>query len=235
LFTKSIETIDGYDLSSIQECNNTIKFKLQDNTIHTIPCIISDKSSVYADGEQTSKYLTLRDDQISVTVQNNELTSQLQEQQRFIFNNDEKCIYKLTKIQSLINTGLLTLTMNVDTKQSDDRVDLNLANYKIIIPQPEPTPTGYSIVIEGDDSITIGGNTSTYTAKVYSDNVLVEGMSVVWSLDNTEFATIQSSTGNTCIVKSYDGYSYGEVVLSAILVDDNSVVGEKNIEIVSLF
>lgn len=220
-----------YKIAKIYECNNEFKWQDKNLNIHSSPVLILDKTSVYSDGLNVSKFITLTDDQILITIPNNPHTKQLKIDKRIIFNNDIDNVYKITKIQDLVHEGLIYITMSRgEYNSANDNVELGICDYVVATPPQEPTPIGYSIVVSGDNTINRSGS-KTYNAKVYADGEEVFDKTVVWSLNNSN-GSIISSTGLSCVVK---GLVIGNVVLKAELSDDTSVFGEKTIQITGLF
>ncbi len=78
-----------------------------------------------------------------------------------------------------------------------------------------------SITISGDDTLAIG-LTSTYTATVSPSTAR---QSVTWSVDNEDYATINTSTG------ALTGVSEGTVTVTATSTVDSSISGSKTVEI----
>ena len=114
-----------YNSGIIEKCNNQLNFMIA-ATPYTYPCIIMDKSSQYSDGTDAKEYLVLVDDQILVIVSEDDYTSTLKPNNRFIFNN--KYSFLITKINNLTQTqrGLLYLTMKFVEKSENDDFDNNL-------------------------------------------------------------------------------------------------------------
>lgn len=193
-----IESNDVYKLSKIVRCNNVLKFQDDELNIHEIPCKISDKTSVYSDGVEMNKFLALQDDQIMVTIPNNEITKLINLEKRFIFDNSE--IYKLTKIQKLTHPGLLHLVMTKSPYNSQsDRLDLNLADYKELPTTPLTPPTPTEINIYGDTTIQLN-QTKTYTTD-FGGNVIFMLKSDD-GINNTDLASIVEVGGGSCKIKA---------------------------------
>ena len=220
-----------YKIAKIYECNNEFKWQDKNLNMHSSPVLILDKTSVYSDGLNVSKFITLTDDQILITIPNTPHTKQLKIDKRIMFNNDIDNVYKITKIQDLVHEGLIYITMSRgEYNSANDNVELGICDYVAVTPPQEPIPIGYSIVVNGDNTINRSGS-KTYTAKVYADGEEVFDKTVVWSLSNSN-GSITSSAGLSCIIK---GLVIGNVVLKAELSDDTSVFGEKTIQITGLF
>jgi len=190
----NISDIDNkifYKSCKIQKCNNTLKW--QDENLNTIeiPCILLDKTS---DGIEYTKYLNLTEDQILTIIPKNNDTIKLQLDKRFIFNNSEQAIYKITKIDFLTQPGLIKLTMKKDLLTSNDKVDLNIADYQGLVVSG----------IQGSDTIRLK-NQETYTIDV----------DVTWSISNSNVSIISQDSRNITLK--------GEVMGNVTLIANDGV------------
>lgn len=207
-----------YAKGIIERCNNTLKWQTSTGEIKEYPCIITDKTSVYSDGLYTNKFITLGDDQILVTIQNNSDIIQLEVDKRFIFNHSKNDIYKLSKIQSLVQEGILYLTMTKDQYSANDRLDLNLADYV------EKT---YTIeILNGAEQTVKYGETLQLNIRVESDGVLVTP---------TPNLLFETSDGTVCTVDE-DGLvlatnDSGSATVTVKLASDNNVYATINIKV----
>jgi hypothetical protein len=212
-----------YAKGIIEKCNNTLKWQTSTGEIKEYPCIISDKSSTYADGTLETKYIVIADDQILITIQSNSDTIQLEVDKRFIFNHSKNDIYKLSKVQSLIQEGILYLTMTKDQYGVNDRLDLNLADY---------VQNNYILTITNGDSISLT-NTETLQLSVTLTNngVPVENPTVVYSSSNEEICTVSTtgliqpiSEGVVTITAVSNGVSDTiEVTVEEVVADNYSI------------
>jgi len=131
----------------IQKCNYTLPFQTTSSTIIQEPCIVLTQSE-YTSGENQGNVITLAENQRVVLIQYNENTKYLVEEKRIFIDQlcDKPKVYKITKVDriSYMNgtNGLLKLTCDVDEQQqSNDRVDLKIANYISTDPSPTTTPS----------------------------------------------------------------------------------------------
>lgn len=219
-----------YKSCKIYECNALLKWQDETLNVITIPVILADKSSIYSDGVEVSKFFNLANDQILITIPSNSDTIKISDGKRFMFKHD-KNIYKVSKVQDLVAEGLIYITMTIDTYSAvTDRVDLGICDYIEPTTPEEPGEIGYSVIIQGDSSIT-KNYTKIYTSKVFADGIEVFDKSVLFSLNNSN-ATITNVNGNSCVVK---GLVVGSCTLKCELTDDSSVFDEKQIQIVGIF
>lgn len=224
----------------IQKCNNIITFQTPDKIIHKIPCIITDRASVYSDGVEDGKYLRLPDGLIKIVIPNNEVTNTFDLlNKRIIFDHSKDSVFEVTKVSKLLIKGLIEIIAEVQQYDENiDNLEMNLSNYvepdNQDTPTDSPTEAGYSISIIGDDKIKlIDTEPKIYVAKILSDGVEVDDKSVVWGVNNNRLKII-NSTDTTCTIKADVGnYQYGKYILTAKLADDESILTEKVIEVVA--
>lgn len=211
----------------ITKCNNTLTFQISDATIHTIPCIITDRASVYSDGVDDTKYLSLPDGLIKIVIPNNELTNTFDLlNKKLIFDHSIDSVYKVKKVGKLLKQGLIEIIAEVQLyDENTDNLELNLSSYVEPIEVPvEPEPTDpITLTINGVDRISVYDNPQTFIVNTTEP--------VEWSIIGTT-AKIQSVNGNSCVVTYVDSMQFGSNALRCELISDSSVFAEKSIEIV---
>jgi hypothetical protein len=209
------------------KCNNILTFQTPDTTIHTIPCIITDRASVYSDGTDDTKYLSLPDGLIKIVIPNNELTNTFDLlNKRLIFDHSKHSVFEVKKAEKLLKKGLIEIIAKIELyDKNTDNLELNLSSYVKPIEVPvEPEPTDpITLTITGVDRISVYDNPQTYI--VNSD------LEVVWSISGTT-AKIQNISGNSCVVTYVNSMQFGSNILRCELVSDSNVFVEKSIEIV---
>lgn len=225
--TKENESVKGHQSCSMGKCNNILTFQTPDTTIHTIPCIITDRASVYSDGVDDTKYLSLPDGLIKIVIPNNTITNTFDLlNKKLIFDHSIDSVYKVKKVGKLLKQGLIEIIAEVQLYDPNkDNLELNISSYVEPIEaliEPEPT-NPITLTITGVDRISVYDNPQTYT--VNSD------LEVVWSIVGAT-AKIQSVNGNSCVVTYVNSMQFGSNVLRCELVSDNTVFAEKSIEIV---
>ena len=216
-----------YNKVLIMPCNNILTIQTPDTTIHSIPCIITDRASVYSDGVEDTKYLSLPDGLIKIVIPNNAITNTFDLlNKRIIFDHSIYSIFTVKKADKLLKKGLIEIIAEVTTYDANqDNLELNLSEYvePVEIPtEPEPTDP-ITLTITGVDRISVYDNPQTFTVNTNLD--------VVWSIVGTT-AKIQSVNGNSCVVTYVDSMQFGSNILRCELVSDSSVFTEKSIEIV---
>lgn len=221
----------------IQKCNNTLTFQ-DPNTleIYTLPCTLQDKTSVYSDGIYQNPYLTLADDQILITVPNNDITNKIVTNMRFIFDHDEWCIYKCTKIDKLTQKGLTKFVMKHDTYiKAKDNLELNIADYKEILEEPEPpeplNPESYKIELDLSYNEVIFNTFETCNVKVYFEDEEIDGEITFEIIGDNTILWLENIQHRQCNIKAGD--KPGGVILRVSLVDNEDIHEEVEIKAVA--
>jgi len=213
-----------YAKGIIERCNNTLKWQNSTGEIKEYPCIISDKSSTYADGTLETKYIVIADDQILITIQSNSDTLQLELDKRFIFNHSKNDIYKLSKIQPLLKEGILYLTMTKSEYGTNDRLNLNLADY---------VQNNFALTITNGNSISLTTSETLQLSVTLTNNgVVVENPTITYSTSDEEICTVSTigliqpiSEGVVTITAVSNGVSdIIEVTVEEVVADNYSIV-----------
>ena len=227
-----------HQIAKIMECNNVLTIQ-DDKTlkIHKLPCLLQDKTSVYADGILDGKIISLPDDQIMMTVPNNEITREITSGKKIIFNHNKHSIYKTKRIDSLTKNGLIFIRAVRDVYDPNvDNLELNISTYV----EPEETPTEpptpvdptlpdkFTIEIQGAKSVT-SGTSETYMAVVKNNGVVVDEP-VTWKFDNKEISALTMTSFDTksCTI-SCSSFSFGMGYLDVFLDKDISITTYKSI------
>ena len=213
--------------TKIYYCNQTLTWQDEFNVVHTTPCILSDKTSVYSDGLSKTTLISLGTDQTSIIVQENEYTSKIPINKRFIFKNDGNNIYEVNRRDNLTLDGLISFVVKKSLYDPlYDNLELNLANYNGKQPDPEEPETP-----EDPEGLTITGvgKFTVYEKDVeYSVNT---DKPVIWTLSRIDVGKITSTTDNKCFISPVSTSKIGKFVLKVTLVEDETIFVEKNIEI----
>jgi hypothetical protein len=218
LVTSKIHSTQAYKTGSLVECNNTLKWQTPTGEIKSYPCIIQDKTSVYSSGIEENKYLSLADDQILIIIQNNADTSQLELDKRFIFDHSKNNIYKLSKIQSLIQEGLLYFTMTKDQEGANDNLELNLADYVV---------NNYVLTILNGDIASLNiSEELQLSVQVINNGASVENPIITYSSDNETVATVDNNGLITC-------HAIGQAVITATYNGVSDTITINGIEVVT--
>lgn len=201
---------DVYYRADIKYCNNTLKWQDEDDIVHQTPCILSNKSSYSSDELQETNYIVLSDKKISLTVKNDEYTSNIKTNKRVIFNNNSNSVFEIKDIDTLIQKGLIHFVLEKALYRSNvDNLEENLADY---VKPVEPTP---DISIIGDDSF-----------KQYSLSTYTISIPVTWSVSNDNAQLDDESETSITLF----GATKGSVILTA---DDGTTQYTKEIEVIN--
>ncbi len=122
LFICKKETSDGYDISTIQKCNNTLKFYNKNNILCKVPCIIS-KGNI---SEESNRFQVLASDEYMLCIPYTSDTSAIIKDIRFIISGEA---YKTIGTDKISQNGLLWVRIKEDEIIPDDKPDEDIANY----------------------------------------------------------------------------------------------------------
>lgn len=206
----------------ITKCNNTLTFQTPDTTIHTIPCIITDRASVYSDGVENTQLISMPDGLIKIIIPNNDITNTFELlDKRLIFDHSKYSVFKVTKADKLLKKGLIEIIAKVDGYDPNkDNLELNISSY--IESEVEPSePT--ELIITGETRVSVWDTPQTYTVNTDKE--------VAWSISG-DTAKIISQDGNTCKVSEVSKDRFGLNTLRVELVEDSAQFAEMEINIV---
>lgn len=197
---------DNYPIRKnyLTACNRTLRL-YRDGEIHDLPCALSDKTSVYSDGLNKGRRLTLSDDQILVTLPDNDLVKTIKYNERFIFGGDSRAVYRVRRVDILEKVGVVELRMRHDRyDEVRDNLELSIADYFEV--KESEVEFSNDLIIEGPDSI-MNDTTEYY----YID---LEGKDVVFKIiEGRELAEVDYTDGNECGIKA--GSKNGNIKLEA--------------------
>jgi hypothetical protein len=195
-------------------CNQRLKWKgLPDEWIEGYPCVISN-DSYGSKQNRASDYISEIDTKMKILVQANEFTRQIVRDMRFVFNNSEFDIFRVTDITTSTDPGVITIIAAKDTFRIEDDLDNNLAFNEPRIYTPPEEVKEYAI--EGEESIRLNRR-YTYT--------LLPEENLTFAVDDNEVAEIAETLNNTCtvLVKAKDeifkltASKDGQVVASKVI------------------
>ena len=236
--------------SYVALCNNTLTFQDSETLeIHTLPCMLADKTSVYYDGVHKNRLFMLSDDQIRVTVPNNDIsrkiahsigkinssTGDVENGKRLIFNHDKNAIYKMTRVNTLTDKGLIHIVMSHDTYDANtDNLELNIVDYKEPNGNVEPPIQvgDYKIIIDGYDTIMFG-TIEPYTVKVYENDVEVEKELKFEIIGDETLIWIERTGDNWCELRATKDRRFESVIFRVSLAEDETVYTEMEIRAVA--
>lgn len=174
----------GYNKRKIQQCNNTLKFRDGvSGKVYEFPCLIQDKTSVYADGLAITQQNIIADDMIMITIPNNKHIASIPSYgYRLIFNNS--VAYKTTRKDMLTNEDVITFRCIAELINKDkDDLDNNLAHQSEVVEISSDEEvsdisielSGYNIIRQGQtlsyDVNVIGAENKEYTVKCFDGDI----------------------------------------------------------------
>lgn len=200
----TLEKTALYDVKGrIEQCNNNLKWIDSNGNTRSYPCVILDE--IKEDRIRDNKTITMPDGYISVYVQDNEYTSELKINKRFIFNGTA---YQTRSIINYADTGLIRYVMVKDTEneEMDDLIN-NIADVYGL---------NYSISIVQDDFEQEVAYTTTLDYNLsLNDEVSIN--EVEWLSSDESIGTIDSETGEINLI------TLGEVTFTVRMVDNTTI------------
>ena len=191
----------------MRACNHIIGFEINGNPV-CIP-VIAYGSAI---GITSNKYLTVPQDEIILTMQDNDITRQIKINDDFAKWNKA---YEIIGIDST-ETGLLNL--HCSRIQVVEQIEYSC-------PLAGDIDSGWYIVIEGDTELELESEYQ-YTAKLYDYNDVEHDINnIVWSL-NPEANSIIDEDGNLTTGAN------GENITILAKVEGTNIVGELQVEVV---
>lgn len=226
IFSKPRKVDGAYTRCLARFCNLNFEF-MNDGQKVSSPCIYEANDSNSSDLYE-NKFITLADDEVLITLSNNEYSKTLEIDKRIMFNNDMTNIYKISRIQNLMHSGIVYIVMTKDQYDTTkDRADLNLCDYiKPIVPPI------MDIDIIGSSEIKIN-QTLTYRVIDYPETLIFE-LRDDNGVDNTNMVEIIKVDFNTCKIKCNNDNINKYFRLYAI-DNANNLSGYIRIQIQSLF
>ena len=220
LITGNVDDLQAYKSAGMVKCNNTLKFYNQTHILHNIPCIIQN-SNIKLDND---KFMFLPADEHILICSNNTDSSNIDLNTRFILNDNA---YSIIGIDNISNQGLLNIRIKDDQINSDDNLDLSIANYyshQIV----------REIYILNGTSASLLFNNATLQLNIQckDNDVIVDNPIITYSSSNINIATVSSTglitckgTGDVIITAIYSGVSDTITIHGDISeVDDYNIV-----------
>ena len=217
LFLESVETKEGYDLSIMQRCNQTLRWLDEYENIVSYPCVFYSRVGDYAGIDHNTSLNLPKGDRI-VAVKLDEVTENIEINQRFLFQELNNCqAFKVEGRDGMSVDGLLTIYLTKDNFAADDDKDRYIANAKRYL---------YDLKInESDFTQSIGFTTQLTTTLTLNGEI--DDSEIEWVSSDETIATVDND-GNLQLLQD------GNVTITARLVNNNMVSDEINIEVSSI-
>ena len=215
LVLSEIDSHYSYKTCTMEHCNQTLNWLGLDKPI---PCWC-DNSSYGTKGVIGTNYINEVDGKIVYYTQYNEKTKQIRQDMRFLFNNDEKYVYKVVDINNVVTGNVLRLVMDkAEFDPINDDVENNIAYNKWLVTSDEPTESG-------DEEYLIKAYTGLHEIHKYDSNVFticnLEGVedTETWDIkidynsNPSDVVVIEEVTNNSIMLRN-DGYIGVEIILN---------------------
>lgn len=179
----------------IRRCNNNIKFLINNNTaIHIEPCII--EQGIKSSSVLYNDVADVLQSTITVTIQKNQYTEDILENDRFIIGYNK--VYKVKNVTNFLSeytlksdsAPIIELIMQVDTKSPNDNFVLGITNFDKYSPVVI-NRVGYDMVINPDNLIVLEGRTRVFDCCLYNNGSRTSE-AIVFNIsgDETKFISV---------------------------------------------
>lgn len=215
------EDTRGYDLCYIQKTNNTLLYYSKTpptspdpitNDPYSIHCIIG-KGNL---GLETNKFISLASDEYLIICPNSADSLKIDLNTRFLLS---KSAYKVIGVDNISVNGLLNIRVKEDTTNSDDNLELGIANYY-------SNQHIYTILIS-NDNITRNINDTLQLNTICSDNnVQVESPILLYNSSNPLIVSVNELGLMQCLLEgeSIITVNYNNVSASINIVVKNEAI-----------
>jgi hypothetical protein len=229
LCTKIDQQETYYNKGFLQFCNYELKWININGEIVSSWCVIEDRES-FMEGIEESKYVIVGDSYYLIILPRNSETLKIRRNDRFLIsrNIDNPIGYKVTKVNDTYRYGLIILNVQEQGGELsvDDNATLMIADY-------------YKKIISYNLSILNGSELSIDVAQNLQLNIRVDKTQngIVSEVSPTPLISYVSSDENVASIDS-SGYitfkSTGNVTITAMLTDDNTVYDSIDIEVIEI-
>lgn len=207
-------TLSPYSKAKL--CNQTINWL---GLREPVSCVTED--TAYNDkGEINLDYFSMVDGKVAIYVPVNEITNQIRQNMRFIFNHDKRMIFEAISIKNVTTPNIYKIvTKKVEYFEGKDDLVNNIAYNPFLLYEEDPEinpQDGYSI------SSSLGGNfdirqysASTFT--VMKDNVADIGtwnISVDYNGVDVSHISVESKTNNSIKIRNSKGLNANKIIVN---------------------
>lgn len=201
----------------VRRCNHTLSWYNAEGNLIQEPSVIDYFQYKSTDDIDVNKYMTVANTTRYILLQNNEYTTNLDYDRRFIFN---RMAWRIINFDEISEEGIIQITVErVESDDNKDNIDTNLA----INTYPIPI---YTIDILNEDiEITPVGTMQIYT-EVKNDGV-VETPSLTYASSDSNIATVSSTGLVTGIIN-------GSITLTVSLSDNSSILDTITVDVVTI-
>lgn len=212
----NIDNHYAYKTCTLSHCNQTINWL---GLREPVSCVTED--TAYNDkGEINLDYFSMVDGKVAIYVPVNEITNQIRQNMRFIFNHDKRMIFEAISIKNVTTPNIYKIvTKKVEYFEGKDDLVNNIAYNPFLLYEEDPEinpQDGYSI------SSSLGGNfdirqysASTFT--VMKDNVADIGtwnISVDYNGVDVSHISVESKTNNSIKIRNSKGLNANKIIVN---------------------
>lgn len=210
----NIDSHYAYKTCTLSHCNQTLNWLGLDKPI---PCVTED--TAYNDkGEINLDYFSMVDGKVAIYVPVNEITNQIKQNMRFIFNHDKRMIFEAISIKNVTTPNIYKIvTKKVEYFEGKDDLANNIAyNSFLCDEEVETSPQeGYSISSSlGSFDIRQYG-ASTFT--IMKDNVAdIDNWNITVDYNgvDTSHIKVEATTSNSIKIRNSKGASENKLILN---------------------
>ena len=209
----------------IRQADYKIKIVI-DGKVEEIYTIIEGQKFSIVEGQ----FFNFADDKIIVTLQADEIASQITKNMRFIKLDN---VWKIVGIDKT-RMGLITLFCDVNTFSNNDDIENEIADSHLIEDNnddPEPEPGDYRIELNLSYNEVIFNTFETCNVKVYLDNEEVDDEVTFEIIGDNTILWLENVQSRQCSIKA--GSKLGSVILRVSLKDDENIYEEIEIKAVA--
>ena len=211
----------AYKTCTLSYCNQTINWK---GLKTPIPCVCED--TAYNDkGEINIDYFSMVDGKIAVYVPVNEITNQIKQNMRFIFNHNAMMIFEAILIKNVTTPNIYKIVMKkVEHFKEKDDLENNIAYNDDILGSDDvitPIPSeGYSIASSSGlfDIRQYGASVFTVMNNDVADDGTWE-ITIDYNGVDTAHIKVESLTSNSIKIRNLKGLNENKLKLNFIKGD----------------
>lgn len=221
MVVSNIDNHYSYKTCTLSYCNQTINWK---GLKAPIPCVCED--TAYNDkGEINIDYFSMVDGKIAVYVPVNEITNQIKQNMRFIFNHNAMMIFEAILIKNVTTPNIYKIVMKkVEYFKEKDDLENNIAYNDDILGSDDvitPIPSeGYSITSSSGlfDIRQYGASVFTVMNNDVADDGTWE-ITIDYNGVDTAHIKVESLTSNSIKIRNLKGLNENKLKLNFIKGD----------------
>lgn len=206
-------TLSPYSKAKL--CNQTINWL---GLREPVSCVTED--TAYNDkGEINLDYFSMVDGKVAIYVPVNDITNQIRQNMRFIFNHDKRMIFEAISIKNVTTPNIYKIvTKKVEYFEGKDDLVNNIAYNKFLLDEEEPE-------ISPQDGYSVSSSLGTFDIRQYGsptftvmkDNVIDTGnwnISVDYNGVDTSHISVESKTNNSIKIRNLKGANTNKIIIT---------------------